>query len=615
MNIERSIKCVNERLSDQIEQDGINIQSQEKEENGQNEILGNIGWKFHSHEELLDIVRGFFLMQGYAIPIKNSKKDRYVTIDCDRGGCYRNKWHVPMEHRQRQMATRLINCLFEIQSKRQSDGFWVLKVKNSSHNHELSSDMSGYPSCRRLSKEEVLSIEEMTRSGIPPHQILSSLRQRNLKLQAVLRTIYNMTAKLHKDNLAGRTMIQALFEELRQGDFTFNVAHNQDGHLTHLFFAHPFSIMLTRSYSNMEKKTMFGLYKMFSKLLGPIGHPSVSVSDRELALMNAIQVVFPTTTNLLCVWHIEKNILANCKSYFEAQEDWSTFLCTWRQVINSQDEATYEEVWKFFELLYKEKKELSFKERFVNAWTEKFAHFGNRVSSRVEGAHGKLKKYLQVSTGDLHRVKNKICLAIENEYKEIKAQLSSERIQIPHKCNAHFFKDLITNVSTFSMGELLRQYEMVTNGTMQPTCTGHFMASMGLSCAHKMMNWKEDKYQEWPIIQKEDAQERISQLVNPSLPLLLEPNVQPHRGRPSGTKKGKESSSTRRNASKFEFVGLTRKCSTCKGVGHNSRTCQAKTEGREINSNHVVNLNDDQSNMDVVNLNTMSTTIDCFWLN
>ncbi|XP_028124692.1 PKS-NRPS hybrid synthetase CHGG_01239-like [Camellia sinensis] len=334
MNIEQSIECVNERLNDQIEQGGINIQSQGREENGQNEILENIGWKFRSRKELLDIIQEFFSMQGYAISFKNSKKDRYVTIGCDRGGCYRNKSHVPMEHRQRQMATHLINCPFEIQSKRQSDGFWVLEVKNSSHNHKPSSDMSGHPYCRRLSREGVLSIEEMTRSGIPSPQILSSLRQKNPKLQAVSRTIYNMKAKLHKDNLAGRTIIQALFEELRQGDLTFNVAHNQDGHLTHLFFAHPSSIMLTRNYSNVfvmdctyktnkykmplldiigvssfnildkegEEDYVWAL-QMFSKILGPIGHPSVIVSDRELALMNAIQVVFPTTKNLLCVSH------------------------------------------------------------------------------------------------------------------------------------------------------------------------------------------------------------------------------------------------------------------------------------------------------------------------
>ena len=53
-------------------------------------------------------------------------------------------------------------------------------------------------------------------------------------------------------------------------------------------------------------------------------------------------------------------------------------------------------------------------------------HFGNRVASRAEGAHALLKKYLQVSTSDLCEVKNKICLAIENQFHEIKAQLSSE---------------------------------------------------------------------------------------------------------------------------------------------------------------------------------------------
>ena len=35
--------------------------------------------------------------------------------------------------------------------------------------------------------------------------------------------------------------------------------------------------------------------------------PSVIMSDRELALMNAIKMVFPNTTNLLCIWNIEKN--------------------------------------------------------------------------------------------------------------------------------------------------------------------------------------------------------------------------------------------------------------------------------------------------------------------
>ncbi|KAG5542566.1 hypothetical protein RHGRI_022185 [Rhododendron griersonianum] len=150
-----------------------------------------------------------------------------ISLGCDRGGCYRNKWHVPMERRQRNTATRLINCPFEIRCKRLDDRLWVLEVKNGSHNHEPSSDMAGHPSFRRFSKEEIMTIEELTRSGVPPRQILSSLRLRNKKLQAVSRTIYNMKNKLQRENLAGRTTIQALFDELCEGDFTFKVAYDQ----------------------------------------------------------------------------------------------------------------------------------------------------------------------------------------------------------------------------------------------------------------------------------------------------------------------------------------------------------------------------------------------------
>ncbi|KAG5534926.1 hypothetical protein RHGRI_022890 [Rhododendron griersonianum] len=66
------------------------------------------------NEELLGTLRDFFSMQGYAISIKNFKKDEYVIIGCDRGGRYRNKWHVPIERRQRKTATRLIDSKWDL---------------------------------------------------------------------------------------------------------------------------------------------------------------------------------------------------------------------------------------------------------------------------------------------------------------------------------------------------------------------------------------------------------------------------------------------------------------------------------------------------------------------
>jgi hypothetical protein len=77
------------------------------------------------------------------------------------------------------------------------------------NNHDPSVDKSGHPSCRRFSKKHVTRIKEMSSSGIPPRQILTSLRQHNPKLPAVSRRLYNLKAKICKDYLASHTMIQA----------------------------------------------------------------------------------------------------------------------------------------------------------------------------------------------------------------------------------------------------------------------------------------------------------------------------------------------------------------------------------------------------------------------
>ena len=40
----------------------------------------------------------------------------------------------------------------------------------------------------------------------------------------------------------------------------------------------------------------------------------VIVTNKDLTLMNAVKTVFPECTNLLCKFHIDKNVKAKCKS-------------------------------------------------------------------------------------------------------------------------------------------------------------------------------------------------------------------------------------------------------------------------------------------------------------
>ena len=209
---------------------------------------------------------------------------------------------------------------------------WKVEIISLSHNHEPSIDMSGHPYCRRFTQGEALQVKQMSRAGIKPRQILSSLRQTNPELLAVSRNVYSKTAQFRRESLDGRSVIQALLDELGGAGFSHNVKYDHNGHLTHLFFAHPTSIQLTKNYSNVfvmdctyktnkykmplleivgvssfntsffscfvfmqkeEQEDYEWALQMFRNLLGYGNHPLVIITDRELALMKAIEVVFP----------------------------------------------------------------------------------------------------------------------------------------------------------------------------------------------------------------------------------------------------------------------------------------------------------------------------------
>lgn len=49
------------------------------------------------------------------------------------------------------------------------------------------------------------------------------------------------------------------------------------------------------------------------------------VTDRELALLSAVQSMFSSAVNILCSWHIEKNILATVKKNFATEQRYHEF--------------------------------------------------------------------------------------------------------------------------------------------------------------------------------------------------------------------------------------------------------------------------------------------------
>ncbi|KAI0997775.1 hypothetical protein K3495_g10413 [Podosphaera aphanis] len=156
--------------------------------------------------------------------------------------------------------------------------------------------------------------------------------------------------------------------------------------------------------------------------------------------------------HLLCVWHVQKNVLSNCRKYFGSEDDWAKFLSAWTKVIESPSTQSHEEnVEKLREgyaslpvmLGYISETWLIYKEKFVHAYTNNFFHFGNLTSSHAEGMHHMIKSYIKVSARDLRDVHARSYQAIHAQVANHSAILSQERMGVFHKHRIALFTHVV----------------------------------------------------------------------------------------------------------------------------------------------------------------------------
>ena len=68
--------------------------------------------------------------------------------------------------------------------------------------------------------------------------------------------------------------------------------------------------------------------------------PSVFVSDRDLALMKAMETCFPTARHILCIWHINQNVVKYCNPILGSEM--KRFLVSWHSLIMSSTQESYQ---------------------------------------------------------------------------------------------------------------------------------------------------------------------------------------------------------------------------------------------------------------------------------
>lgn len=497
----------------------------------------------------------------------------------------------------------------------------------------------------------------MGRAGVTPSRIVTSLR--NDGVSSTLQDIYNIRAADRRTLLAGRTPLVALLDNLAA---TPEYYTKHDEHkLTHLMIISPTAKEICQKFSAGRVWLIDATYKT-NKFNLPllhivgitatnttytfaycfirseraedymwamshlrdvfqnygIGNNCTFVTDRELALMNALDVIFPNANCLLCRWHINKNILTQQKRAIATQEAVENFSKQWNSLVAKDKVADYETQLASMRLEFSNRPNLMryvediwliWKDRFVTAFLRNKCHYGHCTTSRVESAHAALKKWISVSTGDLLTVDTAIKLACDGQLAAIVQENARQRT-ITTLHYGVMFSEVMGKISKPGLKLAHQAYgKRFSDGEdNHVTCRGLLTSTMGHPCQHAMRRRQEpltinDFDQHWWLIQPPRT------IAAPNLPRFDEALAgithqyaiaNNHRKRvlldhvlqvPDGTMhdpvmiqtRGRPTGSTRRDPSQFERVGspleapLRRRCRNCNREGHNARTC---IEGR-----------------------------------
>ncbi|KAK9291532.1 hypothetical protein L1049_019480 [Liquidambar formosana] len=505
-------------------------------------------------EALCNWAREVGRQNGFVIVITKSDvtskgRTARLTLGCERGGYYINrKKDVETEHekkRRKETGTKKCGWPFALKGKKMpDDDEWMLKVLYGIHNHEAAKYLEGHSYIGRLLEQENSLVLDMSMKMSRPKDILVTLKRKDILNTSTLRTIYNAHLNNRVKEKAGRSQMQYLLGKLAEHKYIeWHKSSDDSDAILDLFWAHPRSVELFRAFPHVlimdctyktnkyrlplfeivgvtstnltffvafvyiqherENNYTWALNRLHSLVEDQNILPSVIIMDRELSLMNAIKKVFPNARHLLCRWHISKNVLSNCKKYFDSGVQWEKFNSQWETVVLFATESEYltqvDILHKNFNnypeaLQYVSSSWLTpYKDRFVSAWTDTCMHFGNWTSNRVESAHARLKRQLGCSTLIFELSWGEVHSLIELQYTKIKASFEKSSIVAKHKFACAELKEIRGMVSIIALENILVQMRHARAiGVDASTCGCANRRSHGLPCAHEIAEYKKE---------------------------------------------------------------------------------------------------------------------------
>lgn len=232
------------------------------------------------------------------------------------------------------------------------------------------------------------------------------------------------------------------------------------GSTFHLAFA------FMRDEKDHTYKAMLGCLLEAYEALG-LAAPRSILTDKEAALLTAIEFIFPDTKHITCTWHINMNILKKPRPLLadqvaqarreargdnssyrltpaEAQEDrekaeegWKKMLQRWNRVVYAVTFEEKDRQWSdfkerytpplFLPLLEHIQKEWidDCQEHFLHCYTSQYLHLNELATSRTESAHWLLKSSLHASNNDLLVVLRSFTRSVEHQFAKVQHKIEN----------------------------------------------------------------------------------------------------------------------------------------------------------------------------------------------
>ncbi|KAL5170223.1 hypothetical protein HKD37_11G031978 [Glycine soja] len=308
--------------------------------------------------------------------------------------------------------------------------------------------------------------------GIHNHELAKSL-EHNANSCTTIKQIYNARSAYRSSIRGADTEMQHLMKLFERDQYIHWHRLKDEVVVRDLFWCHPDAVKLCNAChlvffidstykTNRYKLPLLDFYLVCISG-GNDRLPVVIVTDRDLALMNAVKTMFLECTNLLCRFHIDKNVKAKCKSLIDQKNAWDYLMDNWGTLVDCPSEQQFVESLQKFQIA-------------CSPWPM-FVDYA-------------LKRVLQNSLGDLCSVWDAMNNMITLQHVEIKASFETNTHVVGHVFKKTLYKRLVGMVLRNTLNEIVGKVERLRYLDNNPSSCGCVMRStFGLPCACKLSRY------------------------------------------------------------------------------------------------------------------------------